>query len=342
MVGTILKACSPNLEAWVCLPFSGLVASSYGWILPVFMNAVLGRIFENAHVPVLEVEASCFEVGPWSGAGLFILCEAKVCVSIAIIVAEALGVFWRLSSTLNTLSDFAWTSTILYGTFKRKWSDSIDPGCRPLTNEPAAWTESALCTRDITSRKHNKYSLRDSIAACSNRSRSRMVFCCLRAPAYCFKKRLQKSSNLFMDFSRSCLNHNRAGPARVVETTLQPEGQSCEVSRLGLHLDPVGIATSSSIVDSDPSDSSSICFMYAGRRSFDCYLSPVEALELASAPFKAVPSLDRHLKTWWRVEGGGDPMHVMDPSSPHDDVDGGLAVDDDEVHIQASLRSVDL
>ncbi|PON35123.1 hypothetical protein PanWU01x14_338680 [Parasponia andersonii] len=189
MVGTILKTCSPNLEAWVCLPFSGLVASSYGWILPVFMKAGLGRIFENVYVLILEVGASCFEVGPWSGAGLFILCEDKVYASTAVIAAEALGVFWRLSSTLNTLSDFAWTSTILYGTFKRRWFDSIDPGCRPLTNKPAAWTESALCTRDITSRKHDKYSLRDSFAACSNRSRSRMVFCCLRAPAYYFKKR---------------------------------------------------------------------------------------------------------------------------------------------------------
>ncbi|PON65848.1 hypothetical protein PanWU01x14_113370, partial [Parasponia andersonii] len=34
-------------------------------------------------------------------------------------------------------------------------------------------------------------------------------------------KSLQKSSNLFMDFSGSCLNHNRAGPTRVVEKTLQ-------------------------------------------------------------------------------------------------------------------------
>ncbi|PON47475.1 hypothetical protein PanWU01x14_244340, partial [Parasponia andersonii] len=56
------------------------------------------------------------------------------------------------------------------------------------------------------------------------------------------------------------------------------------------------------------------------RRSFDCYLSPVGALVLASGPLMAVekhflmeawsplmsivsvPSLDRHLKTWWRVE----------------------------------------
>ncbi|PON40413.1 hypothetical protein PanWU01x14_297330 [Parasponia andersonii] len=47
-------------------------------------------------------------------------------------------------------------------------------------------------------------------------------------------------------------------------------------------------ATSSSIVDSGLSDSSLICFIYAGRRSFDCYSSLVEALAFASTPLRAV------------------------------------------------------
>ncbi|PON31259.1 hypothetical protein PanWU01x14_371180 [Parasponia andersonii] len=55
-----------------------------------------------------------------------------------------------------------------------RWSDSIDPGCRLLTNEPAAWTELVLWTSDITSRKRQRYSHRDSFAACSKRSRSHM------------------------------------------------------------------------------------------------------------------------------------------------------------------------
>ncbi|PON43316.1 hypothetical protein PanWU01x14_275140 [Parasponia andersonii] len=66
-------------------------------------------------------------------------------------------------------------------------------------------------------------------------------------------KSLQKSSNPFMDFSGSYLNHSRVGPARVVEKTLQvtasslgvdfplerPEGLGREVPQSGLHLDPI-------------------------------------------------------------------------------------------------------
>ncbi|PON40844.1 hypothetical protein PanWU01x14_294470, partial [Parasponia andersonii] len=55
------------------------------------------------------------------------------------------------------------------GKFKSKWSDNIDPSYRPPTNELTAWAESALCTKDITSRKHDMYSLRDSLIDCSNR-----------------------------------------------------------------------------------------------------------------------------------------------------------------------------
>ncbi|PON64033.1 hypothetical protein PanWU01x14_128000 [Parasponia andersonii] len=183
-------------------------------------------------------------VGPWSGEGLFTPCGAGVYTSVIVIAAEVLSAFWWLSSTLNTLSDFAWTSAISYRRFKRRWFDSIDPSCRLLTNELAAWTESAFWTRDITSRKRDKYFYRDSSVVCSNRSRSRMVFCCLRTPVYCFRKSLQKSSNPFMDLSGSCLNHSRAGPARVIEKTLQLslerlEGWGREVPRPGLHLDPV-------------------------------------------------------------------------------------------------------
>ncbi|PON31594.1 hypothetical protein PanWU01x14_368660, partial [Parasponia andersonii] len=47
-------------------------------------------------------------------------------------------------------------------------------------------------------------------------------------------------------------------------------------------------ATSSSIVVSGLSHSSSILFMYAGKRSFDCYLSPVEMFMLVLVPLKAV------------------------------------------------------
>ncbi|PON53127.1 hypothetical protein PanWU01x14_205070 [Parasponia andersonii] len=108
-----------------------------------------------------------------------------------------------------------------YGKFKSRWSDSIDPGYKPLTNKLVAWAKSALCTKDITSREHDKYSLGDSFTDCSNRSRSRMVFCCLQTPVYCFKKSLQKSSNSFIDFSGSCLNHNMVGPTRMVEKNLQ-------------------------------------------------------------------------------------------------------------------------
>ncbi|PON71638.1 hypothetical protein PanWU01x14_070930 [Parasponia andersonii] len=129
-----------------------------------------------------------------------------------------------------------------YGRFKSRWSDSIDPGCKPLTKELAAWVESASCTKDITSRKHDKYSLGDSFADCFNRSRSRIVFYCLWALTYCFRKSLQKSSNAFIDFSGSCLNQNRASPARVVEKTLQITASSL-VSRLnpvseGYSVDP--------------------------------------------------------------------------------------------------------
>ncbi|PON52732.1 hypothetical protein PanWU01x14_206930 [Parasponia andersonii] len=169
---------------------------------------------------------SCFGVGPWFGRGLFIPCGAGGCVGVVITAAEVLGVFWRLSSTLNTPSDLAWTSAMSYGKFRRRWSASIDPGCRLRTNEPVAWTESALWTSDMTSRKRERYSRGDSSAAYSKRSRSRMVFCCFRTPAYCLRKSLQKSSNPFMDFSGSCLNHNRAGPARVVEKTLQVTASS--------------------------------------------------------------------------------------------------------------------
>ncbi|PON49694.1 hypothetical protein PanWU01x14_228580, partial [Parasponia andersonii] len=49
-----------------------------------------------------------------------------------------------------------------------------------------------------------------------------------------------------------------------------------------------GTATSSSIVDSGPMDSSSIRFMYASRQSFDCYLSPVEVLVFASGPLRVI------------------------------------------------------
>ncbi|PON56329.1 hypothetical protein PanWU01x14_181600 [Parasponia andersonii] len=76
-------------------------------------------------------------------------------------------------------------------------------------------------TSNIVSRKRERYSRGDSSVACSKRSRSRMVFCCFRTPAYCLRKSPQKSSNPFMDFSGSCLNHNRAGPTRVIEKTLQ-------------------------------------------------------------------------------------------------------------------------
>ncbi|PON69929.1 hypothetical protein PanWU01x14_083930, partial [Parasponia andersonii] len=59
-----------------------------------------------------------------------------------------------------------------YGRFKSRWSDNIDPGCKPLTKKLAAWVESVSCTKDITSKKGDKYSLGDSFADCSNRSRS--------------------------------------------------------------------------------------------------------------------------------------------------------------------------
>ncbi|PON71358.1 hypothetical protein PanWU01x14_074980 [Parasponia andersonii] len=78
----------------------------------------------------------------------------------------------------------------------------------------------------MTSRKRERYSRGDSSAACSKWFRSRMVFCCFRTPAYCLRKSLQKSSNPFMDFSGSYLNHNRAGPARVAEKTLQVTASS--------------------------------------------------------------------------------------------------------------------
>ncbi|PON45481.1 hypothetical protein PanWU01x14_258440 [Parasponia andersonii] len=56
MVGTILRAWSLDLDAWVCLPFSGLVTSSRGWIPPVFTNAGFRWVFENISVLVLEVD----------------------------------------------------------------------------------------------------------------------------------------------------------------------------------------------------------------------------------------------------------------------------------------------
>ncbi|PON52385.1 hypothetical protein PanWU01x14_209790 [Parasponia andersonii] len=212
--------------------------------IPVFhvlRNAGFRQVFENAPVLVLDVDHvdRRIELILWQwvtgnlspltafltalGGGFLFQNRPSgwACAGTVVITADVLGVFWRLSNTLNTPSDLAWTSAISYGRFKSKCSDNINPGCRPLTNELAAWTKSALCTRDITSRKGVRYSFGDSLTVCSSRCRSHMVFYCFRASTYCFKKSLQKSSNPFIDFSGSCLNHNRASPARVMEKTWQ-------------------------------------------------------------------------------------------------------------------------
>ncbi|PON54698.1 hypothetical protein PanWU01x14_193210 [Parasponia andersonii] len=165
---------------------------------------------------------------------------AGVCAGIVVIATKALCAFWCLSSTLNTPSNFPRMLVMSYGKFKSRWSDSIDPGFKPLTNELAAWAESVLCTKDITSRKRDKYSPGDSFADCSNRSRSRMVFCYLQMPMSCIKKNLQNSSNPFVDFYGRYLSHNRASPTKMVEKTLQSESQGHEVPWFGLQLDPIG------------------------------------------------------------------------------------------------------
>ncbi|PON76998.1 hypothetical protein PanWU01x14_030070 [Parasponia andersonii] len=135
-------------------------------VLHVLRDARFGRVFEDAPVPVLEVDHVDLRVelilrqrvaGRLSPLAIFLtasngsflfrsrpLVRVGVCTGDVVIAAEVLGAFWWLSSTLNTPSDFAWMSAISYRRLKRRWSDSIDPGCRLLMNEPAAWTESAL------------------------------------------------------------------------------------------------------------------------------------------------------------------------------------------------------
>ncbi|PON57203.1 hypothetical protein PanWU01x14_176170 [Parasponia andersonii] len=121
-----------------------------------------------------------------------------------------------------------------YGKFKSRWFDSIDPGYRPLTNELAAWAESALCTKDITSRKCDKYSLGDSFADCSKRSRSRMG---------------QSRQGDGEDFAGHSLvtsfqGHLLLKVIYVIEevglSLERSEGRGCKVFRLGLQLDLVG------------------------------------------------------------------------------------------------------
>ncbi|PON56269.1 hypothetical protein PanWU01x14_182810 [Parasponia andersonii] len=206
-------------------------------IFHVLRNTGLGRVFKNAYVPILEVDHIDRHVElvfrQWVPRRLPPLAAFLIALGWGFLLQSwSLGRCRPLYSLQSRdlrrcryyrgggLRCFL-TSTMPYGKFKSRWSDSIDPDCRPLMNELAACAESALCTRDITSRKRDKYSLGDSFVVCSNQSRSRMVFCCLRALSYCFKKSLQKSSNMFMDFFGSCLNYNKAGPAKVMEKTLQ-------------------------------------------------------------------------------------------------------------------------
>ncbi|PON78760.1 hypothetical protein PanWU01x14_016590, partial [Parasponia andersonii] len=40
--------------------------------------------------------------------------------------------------------------------------------------------------------------------------------------------------------------------------------------------------------------------------------------------------------------GGGDSMRGVDPPFPHDDVERGLTIDDDEIYAKAPLRSTDI